>query len=144
MAWNIGREFNLADWWMYERTTKLKSTNARTCAYVCVHSRLACQIKICQSWEKTQNSKSAKYNSHQYCVPYSNIFTHWLCKTSLENMHMPILLYIIYQEPWTETDSNITITPFQLPWGMKLHFQQTRLHLDILCPTGMAWYLVAQ
>ena len=29
MAWNIGREVNLADWWMYERTAKSNSVYAR-------------------------------------------------------------------------------------------------------------------
>ena len=34
MAWNIGGEFNLADWRMYERTAKLNSTND-VCMFAC-------------------------------------------------------------------------------------------------------------
>ena len=36
MAWknNIGGEFNLADWWMCERTTKLNSAND-VCMFAC-------------------------------------------------------------------------------------------------------------
>ena len=75
---------------MYDRTANLNSANAkvimvtaafiyayaRTCLYISIHSRSACQIKIRQSWEKSKNSESAKYDSCQYFMPYGNTFNH--------------------------------------------------------------------
>ena len=75
---------------MYERTANLNSANAkvitltaaiiyayaRTCLYISIHSRSACQIKIRQSWGKSKNSESAKYDSCQYFMPYGNTFNH--------------------------------------------------------------------
>ena len=78
--YNIGGEFDLADWQMHERIVKLNSVND-VCKFTCeVPIEIFPPNLILQFWEKILQIRQTR----QYFMPYGNIQTTSLKRTPLE------------------------------------------------------------